>query len=224
MRLLFTFIVITNFISVSFSQNTNFVDYHKANRFPNHKSIDALASPYLDRIDIRYYKLDLAVSDQNTYISGSTTIVGQVIETTDTIVFELDDPMVIDSVLLFDTSVAFLHANDLITMPLNTTFLPSDQFDVTVYYHGTPQGSGVSNDAYIPYIYPKVTWTLSESFHAKEWFPCKQVLADKADSVTVWLTVNDDLKAGSNGILKQITALTGGKNRFEWHTAYPINY
>jgi len=46
-----------------------------------------------------------------------------------------------------------------------------------------------------------VTWSLSEPYEAKTWFPCKQDLNDKADSVSVSVTVPDTLMAGSNGIL-----------------------
>ena len=69
-----------------------------------------------------------------------------------------------------------------------------------------------------------LTWSLSESFEAKTWFPCKQDLTDKADSASVSVTVPDTLMAGSNGILERIVHLPNSKTRYEWKTKYPIDY
>jgi aminopeptidase N len=69
-----------------------------------------------------------------------------------------------------------------------------------------------------------VTWSLSEPFHAYEWFPCKQVLTDKADSSDVWVTTTNPNKVGSNGVLTRIVPLTGNRSRYEWKSRHPIAY
>src|SRR5690606_452711 len=61
-------------------------------------------------------------------------------------------------------------------------------------------------------------------FSAYEWWPCKQVLTDKADSVEVWITTDATNKAGSNGLLQQVVSLPNNKARYEWKSRYPINY
>jgi len=62
-----------------------------------------------------------------------------------------------------------------------------------------------------------VTYTLSEPFFSKFWFPCKQVLEDKADSVYVFVTTDSTLKVGSNGLLTAVTPVGGAKVRYEWN-------
>jgi aminopeptidase N len=49
-------------------------------------------------------------------------------------------------------------------------------------------------------------------------------LSDKADSAYIFLTCNNNLKAGSNGLLTNIVPLPGNKLRYEWKTYYPIDY
>ena len=54
-------------------------------------------------------------------------------------------------------------------------------------------------------------WTLSEPYAAHYWWPCKQDLYDKIDSMDIWLTIEEPNKAGSNGVLTQISDLGNGK-------------
>ncbi|MBZ0241953.1 MAG: T9SS type A sorting domain-containing protein, partial [Bacteroidales bacterium] len=64
----------------------------------------------------------------------------------------------------------------------------------------------------------------SEPFSAKDWWPNKQVLTDKSDSVWVFLTTNTNEMAGSQGLLTNITDLGNNKLRYEWKSNYPIAY
>src|SRR5206468_535198 len=66
--------------------------------------------------------------------------------------------------------------------------------------------------------------TLSESFQARQWFPAKQLLNDKIDSVDTWLTTTAPNIAGSNGLLKAVVNLPGGKVQYQWSTHYPMSY
>jgi aminopeptidase N len=81
--------------------------------------------------------------------------------------------------------------------------------------------AGLSN-ATTPSWGNPVTWSLSQPFSAYDWWPCKQSLRDKIDSVDVWITVPFDCKAGSNGLLKNVTNLGDGKMRYEWKHRHPI--
>ncbi len=68
-----------------------------------------------------------------------------------------------------------------------------------------------------------VTYTLSEPMNASDWFPVKQVLEDKIDSVTFRITCDTDLMAGSNGILVDVTE-DNRSHTFTWKTHYPMAY
>jgi aminopeptidase N len=178
--------------------------------------------------DVHFYRIDLEVNDTSTYIQGSTEIVVSALTDMNEVVFELSTSMILDSVFIDGAkTAAFSHGNDLVRITPDADIGSGNQFSARVYYHGTGGGygffSGISNrlDSYWD---KRVTYTLSEPFHALDWFACKQVLTDKADSADIWLTVADHLKAGSNGLLAGIDSLPGDRLRYRWETRYPIAF
>jgi aminopeptidase N len=66
-------------------------------------------------------------------------------------------------------------------------------------------------------------WTLSEPYGAKNWWPCKQSLTDKIDSLDMFVTTPVKYITGSNGILKgRDTIANGTKVITHWKHRYPI--
>jgi aminopeptidase N len=103
---------------------------------------------------------------------------------------------------------------------------------VETTYSGTPPTAGDNpfgdagmSNASSPSWGNQITWTLSQPFSAYEWWPCKQSLRDKLDSVEVHLTVPANCKAGSNGVLQNVVEnLPSSLIRFEWKHRHPIDY
>ncbi|MCC7051220.1 MAG: T9SS type A sorting domain-containing protein [Bacteroidia bacterium] len=211
---------------ISFSQTTeNYCKQHKIKSTNNISRIMASAS--LNDYDIGYVFLNLSLETTDTYIQGSATLKIKIkATTTDTIVYELLQDLTVDSIKVNGVTTTFTHANDLIK--INALGLVAGQIITTqVYYHGTsPTGgffSGLSSQASQRWG-NRATWSLSESFHARDWWPSKQVLSDRIDSSDVWITTSNENKAGSNGILQNITAMPNNKVRYEWHNNQNINY
>ncbi|HKK63158.1 MAG TPA: M1 family aminopeptidase [Bacteroidales bacterium] len=182
---------------------------------------------YLSKYDVSFYYLGLEVSNQNTYISGFTTIHANALESIDTIVFQLIDTLQIDSIVIGnERSYNFVHIDDAIFIPQNV--LSGERFVVTVYYQGDASQdrgffAGITS-AWDSENSQQVTYTLSEPLNARDWFVVKQVLNDKADSVYVDLTVDRDLMAGSIGLLEEVSELPDNKHTFKWRSRYPIAY
>ena len=180
-------------------------------------------NPLLDNYDVVFYKLDLNASNTTKNISGSGTIKAKVVGNPLTVlVMDLINSLTVDSVLFEGNSVSYTHANNEIQLNVPSTPV-GNYFTVQVYYHGSSSGNGIRN-GFSPSWGAQITWTLSESYHAKDWFPCKEVLSDKADSAYVFITCNDNLKAGSNGLLTNTVTLPNSKVRYEWKTYHPIDY
>ena len=210
----------------SFAQKIN-PEPFKCSRESSFKGdINLYYNPLLDHYDIHFAKLDIKVSDQSTYISGNATLQAKATESLDTLIFDFCSVyMIIDSVLIDDKKVVFDHSNDIIQYIFDSPLAIDESFKAQIFYHGTPDPySGGVTHGYNSTWNKHVTWTLSESFHAYEWWPCKQVLSDKIDSTYIFLTCDVDCKAGSNGLLTNIVDLPNNKKRFEWKTYYPINY
>ncbi|MFU8843054.1 MAG: M1 family aminopeptidase [Bacteroidales bacterium] len=189
---------------------------------------EIIQSPLLMDYDVTFYHLNLEVSDQSTYISGDVTIHARVVaEQLDTLAIELINLMDIEIVKVNAVSAGFLHTGDEVFIPLAQPLLSDEIFTVQIFYHGIPPAGNFFNGVTTAYdsVWNKhVTWTLSEPFNARQWWPVKQVLEDKADSVWVFLTTDAKNKAGSNGLLKNVVNLPDNKVRYEWKSGYPIAY
>ena len=177
--------------------------------------------------NIGYYFLDIEMNNASTYVLGSTTIYLNLNNAyNNQLVFDFKENMTHDSVKVNGVLTSIIRNGDLMVIPYEytTDFNADYQVEVVIWYHGLPQ-AGMFNSAlnFMMEDY-NYTYSLTEPYEAKYWFPCKQVLSDKADSSAVSITIPEDLKAGSNGLLVAEVPLGNGKKRVEWKSSYPIDY
>jgi len=229
-RRILVFLFIPTFI-FAFGQEKDFSDWKgeflqgKKTLYSSRAKANYIA---LDDYDVTFYFLDLEANNTSTTISGNVTIgATAVVSSPQTLVFELNDNLIIDSVLVNEVRHEVIRENNMVTIDLEIPIPVKEYFSVQVYYRGTVISdgffSGMSTGT-SPSWGKQVTWTLSEPYSALDWFPCKQVLSDKADSVYVFITTDNSLMAGSNGILTDVVPLPGNKVRYEWKTHHPIAY
>lgn len=214
------------FLTIPLFSQENHPELFKSLRKNNFKSdINLYYNPVMDKYDIYFVKLDLEVSDQSTNIAGNATLLVKATQELDTLLFDFSDYMNLDSMFINDKKVTANHSENALTYLFDSPVSIGENIKVQVFYHGTPDpyGGGVSQD-YDSQWNKNVTWTLSEAFHAMEWWPCKQVMSDKIDSVYMFFTCDDDCMVGSNGLLDKVVNLPNNKKRFEWKSYYPINY
>ena len=181
----------------------------------------------LNAYDVKYYKFDLEISNLSYNLKGNVSIgVEIVIPETDTLLLELTDSARVDSILINNQQVEFSHVEDIIRIALNEPAISGILLEIVVYYNlfGSSPDPNNGVNTKVTSLGKSVAWTLSEPFYSKNWFPCKQVLDDKVDSLYLMFTVDDSLRVGSNGILAEITELPGGKKRYEWESHYPTAY
>lgn len=180
--------------------------------------------------DLKFYHLNINVERNSLFISGNVKSTAKVLVTAlDSFAFVLHQNHTIDSVYVNGANRAFVRRDSLVMAYAGTPIPQNQLFDATVYYHGTcPSGGGAAigngyNIDTSPSWGNEVSWSLSESFVAYEWWPCKQDLKDKIDSSWVYATTDSTNLVGSNGLLKNIVVV-GNKKRFEWKSTYPIDY
>jgi aminopeptidase N len=185
------------------------------------------ASPLLALYDVKFYNIDITVDNQSTQIAGYTSLIVELLsDNIDTLALELTNYAQIDSIRVDNLSAVYQHNNDLILIPKNLVLKKGQLITIQIFYK-IPEIQGIWKNGIFNAINTKgspVTYSLSESFEAKSWFPCKQDLNDKADSASVSITVPDTLMAGSNGILSRIIKLPNEKAKYVWKTNYPIDY
>ncbi|MBL7720029.1 MAG: T9SS type A sorting domain-containing protein [Flavipsychrobacter sp.] len=185
--------------------------------------------PEEDYYDIKHLALNFRLTDTSIYVQGDAKTTAQVVVPTMSVyAFELDSMLTIDSIILngqyhlTSTNVGYIrHAN------LPVTLQQGDMFDVHIYYNGTPPtGTGFfTGIMHSTGAGPTdMVYTVSDPYATKDWWPAKQSLQDKIDSVDMRVTVPEYCKAGSNGLLQSVTPADAGHVLYHWKTRYPIDY
>lgn len=172
--------------------------------------------------DVKYYRLDLRIDPQKRTVSGSVTVSGIALsDGLQQIELDLHHRMVVDSVTTDSAKLSFNHQADLLSVQWPVALEATQSFSFKVFYSGTPEQSYFGAFVFDSNGGQPMIWSLSEPFGARNWWPCKDAPADKADSADVVVTVPSDLTVASNGLLRSVTEQNGWKT-FWWHESYPI--
>jgi aminopeptidase N len=181
------------------------------------------SNPLLDNYDVKFYGLDVEADNRSDRIQGSVSIL---LETTinsfSTLVFDLYHSLEVERVLVDGQELSFTHAEDELHIDLSLARDSGTLLTAQIFYGGHT-GPGMVKETDEEWGVP-VTYTSSEPFYSRDWFPCKQDLGDKADSLHVFVTTGYGLRAVSNGIHTGTTYFPDGKVRYEWKSNYPIDY
>ena len=196
-----------------------------------------LYDQWLSAYDIKHYRLSLEVRNTDTQIAGVAEVFIQASRTLDTLVLELQDGLAISEIMYSDqqtdplypaeNALEYQHMDKVLYIELDRTRNEGQLFWVKITYGGDAgqdRGffAGITHKRDNDYGFD-VTYTLSEPHNARDWFPAKQVLEDKIDSVTFRLICDKGLLAGSNGLLVH-TEDAGDAHILTWKTHYPMAY
>jgi aminopeptidase N len=174
--------------------------------------------------DVHFYHIKLDATNTSTYIKGSAITEATILKDNfRDFILELSSKLSVSKVTVDGNNSSFAHKDNTIEIPLTTEKNSGDNIRVEVHYSGTVTEAGYSS-AYSSSFNAHISWTLSEAIHARDWWPCKQVLSDKADSTFIYITVPRDLKVASNGLLVNTINKSGNMTEYQWETRYPMNY
>ncbi|NOX47899.1 MAG: M1 family metallopeptidase [Chlorobi bacterium] len=176
--------------------------------------------------DVKFYHINLETTDTSNQFTANTIVTGKVVVTQmDTFLIELSYKLQPDSAFINGVKYPFTHASNDIYILLPSPIFKNELFDFHLYYH-TPEVYSTnyfSSTVDATYGNFHVTQSMAEPYNAHDWFPCKQELEDKADSVFVFVTVDSSLRAAGPGTLTEVP-LPSNKTRYEWRTHQPTAY
>ncbi|HEY7641917.1 MAG TPA: M1 family aminopeptidase [Steroidobacteraceae bacterium] len=171
-------------------------------------------------IDVQHYSLDLHVDPASTSLRGVGETRAKLLSSTPTeLALDLAGALTVDAVSINGNAANFRRQDDQILVAVKQPLQQGQLLSIAVTYHGTPQGKGFTfaerngQPAISNYGMP---------FTARQWWPCKDDPADKADSADIRITVPTALTAASNGKLMATAANGDGTRTFHWHVSYPI--
>lgn len=225
------FLVVLFFINATYSQTLNdeLIEIAEAEA----KSASArIEQRFLNNntgnYDVKYHRLEFNVNPSIANISGDVTTYFEAKEDLNTITFELTNNMIVSQVTRNGSSLSFSqNGNDEVVVNLSQTQNIGVLDSLTISYSGNPESSGFGSFEQSTHNGDPVIWTLSEPYGAKGWWPCKQDLNDKIDSIDVFITTprfnasNEEYVSVSNG-LEQSQVINGVNKTTHFKHRFPI--
>ena len=169
--------------------------------------------------DAYYYDIDIEIDEGPETVAGSVVMrATSTIDGLSTVLLNLYDNMTVDSVAHNGAPASHTHSSDLITVTLNSVINTGGDLEIEVVYHGAPIDDALN---FSTHDGTPIISSLSEPSGARQWWPCKDTPADKADSARIALTVDDAYIAVSNGML--VSEVDNGDTKtYTWFEGYPI--
>jgi len=196
------------------------------------KTLSLLKTNYYSdtTIDVTYYKLNLSVDYNTKNIKGIVSVKAKSLkENLNSFYLDFYSNFKINRIISKGNNLNYsLTPLNQLIIYLDKNYSFNEEIDIEISYEGIPNISGGIGGSFVfdktPYGQP-VIWTLSQPYGAKDWFPCKDTPADKADSSDVWITVDSFFVSVSNGKLIEIVNNHDGTKTYKWKNSYPIaNY
>lgn len=172
--------------------------------------------------DINYHRCEWKVDPAVNFIRGEITTYFKPLSVAfDSILFNLSNSLTVDSVKYHENNLNFNHSGDIITAAFPSE-IPFNTLDsVTVFYQGAPPNTGFGSFIQSVHNGTPIIWTLSEPYGSSDWWPCKNSLTDKVDSIDIAISTPSIYRAASNGLLI-LETINGTDKVFYWKHRYPI--
>lgn len=175
--------------------------------------------------DLTYNRLELTIDPTKWYISGKVLFTfTSLADKLNTITIDLHDSLTVQSITSGSQSLTWTHEDGYVTFNLPKELNKNEIGSFTVSYEGKPTPSGFGSFIQEMHDTIPVIFTLSEPTGAKEWWPCKESLSDKIDSIDVLVETPSQYRSASNGLLIS-DVVANGKRICHWKHRHPIaNY
>lgn len=158
------------------------------------------------------------------YFKGDVMAQFTVIQKTDSLGFDLSANLKVDRVYGLNGGQLNYRrwGNQLYVFKLGG-WLAGDQDSIGIVYQGNPSnGGGFGYFVHDNHMKGPIVHTLSEPYGAQYWWPCKQSLHDKIDSLDVWVYTDTSMKVASNGVLVRNEIVNDTSRLMIWKHRYPI--
>jgi len=177
---------------------------------------------FADQTDMYYQSMYWEVDPNQRYIKGTITYYFKSKKANlSELYLDLSSSLQVNTITRQSTPLTYAHSNDLLTIDLNKSLQVGESDTLTISYEGVPPTTGFGSFEQGTHAGQPIIWTLSEPYGVSDWWPGKEDLIDKIDSVDIYITTPMGQLAASNGKLISITE-TNGKLVHHWQHRHPI--
>jgi aminopeptidase N len=190
-------------------------------------TIQGALRPARTCFDVYYYCLTVRIFPETKSIEGSNKIFFKSLSATQTIQIDLFPQLDISSIIWHGKNLDFKRIEGGVFVSFGEP-IPEGSFqEIEVKYSGSPlvakkppwNGGLVWDKDKGKYL----VGVACEHLGASVWWPNKDHLSDKPDSMTINIQVPKGYQGVSNGNLKSTRDVDNGYVNYEWFVSYPIN-
>lgn len=177
--------------------------------------------------DVTFYDLTVKIIPKTKSIEGSNKIYFNTLSNTSNIQIDLFPELAISNILWNEKSLDFSRNYGAVFINFGEELKAGDTEEIVIEYNGIPREA------------PRPPWNggfvwkkekdrdfvgvACEQLGASSWWPNKDHLSDKPDSIRINIQVPTGYQAVSNGNLRSTNEAGNGYTNFEWFVSYPIN-
>ena len=181
-------------------------------------------SPVFHGYNIDYHRCHWYVNPlKNAFLKGSVMFKFTVLQSADSLGVDVGSGLNILNVVYHGNAATYSRKGDALYIHNPSKWIPNSQDSFEIFYEGFPaNGAGFGSFVYDNHKTGPVIHTLSQPYGAPFWWPCKQTLHDKIDSIDIYVHTAKSLKAGSNGLLVDTFSEGDTAKVYHWKHRYPI--
>lgn len=176
-----------------------------------------------NNFNITHARVDWYIDPSQNYIKGKIQYSISYLQDASELIFDFGNSLQVDSILQGGLAVNWQKTTDHgLTIALSKKGLKQARDTITIIYQGVPNNSGFgsfykgTHGAAVPIIY-----TLSEPYGARDWWPCKNNLTDKIDSIDFFITTPKEYQPSTNGLLLE-NQVIGASRISHFKHGFPI--
>jgi aminopeptidase N len=182
--------------------------------------------------DVTFYDLSLRVDPGSRSISGYGITVARVVEPMRHVVLDLDTLLTVTEIASVEGARAaplqWERRGGRLWIDLGTLRQPGSEVAVRVSYNGQPRVAPMApwDGGFVWHRTPSgAPWiaTAVQGHGPDVWWPAKDHVSDKPDSMAIRIRVPEPLVVASNGQLRSTEAHEGGERTYHWFVSTPIS-
>jgi aminopeptidase N len=151
---------------------------------------------------VTYYRCSWEIDPAVRFIKGNITSHFIVNTSSTSISFDLSSQLAVDSIYFHGSKINFSQAvSNVLQINFPVSINTGQKDSVTIFYNGNPPNTGFGSFNQTNHSNVPVIWTLSEPYGSKDWWPCRNGVDDKADSIDIIISCPVAYRASSNGML-----------------------
>ena len=178
--------------------------------------------------NVYFYNLTVRIIPGSKSIEGKNEIWFHGIYESKEIQIDLFENYSIDRIIMNDQKLSFRRDGNAIFITLPESIIPGSDYMLQIEYSGRPEIA--RNPPWLGgFVWERDKrlnrWVsvACEYLGASSWWPVKDHLSDRPDSMGIHIEVPGKYAAVSNGRLRSVEQAGNGYLRFNWFVSYPIN-